>query len=129
MRGDQCYRFEHIRQPTAFDAYFQCIQAEGSAAIIRTEEELLWVRDIVQTAGDNVDPYIGLYYNPVSRNFLWVDETPLTVESWADDTLRGSLTCVVTTDSLDGDAWRTVGCSENRPYICQKPAGWIRRIS
>eukprot|EP00043_Microstomoeca_roanoka_P013732 m.135028 g.135028 ORF g.135028 m.135028 type:complete len:488 (+) comp15835_c0_seq1:101-1564(+) len=123
LRGDECYTYVTPRADSGYLAALACEAEAAHLAIITNVDETIWVRDLIQANQDWIDPFIGLFYEPLEGGFFWVDRTSPIYEHWRSQDLSGAVGCVAAAPFLAGGSWQTVDCFERRPYICQKPAG------
>lgn len=122
LRGDSCLMYEYYREDTAYHASGVCRNLGASLMIMKSLDDAIYVRDIVQKNPDVAFPFIGLFYEPLSDTFRWEDGTVNMYDHWVSDVVDDASTCVIATDGLRGGAWVTTSCFDPHPYICQKPA-------
>ena len=121
-------RYHVINTPTLnwSDARTTCQNLGGDLAIIRSQDENNFVRDLMQKqTGQDWGAWIGLYRNASDNMFYWIDGTPLAGQysAWAKGEPKYSTDyCVHMYNVLDKlGKWNDFKCNLDKAFKLEAP--------
>ncbi|KAJ8255350.1 hypothetical protein GJAV_G00203870 [Gymnothorax javanicus] len=119
-RGAEYY----IKQrPFQWDAVSLACEMMGAELLsIHSAEELKFIKGRMARFPASAEYWIGLSLDPVSKEYKWIDESPLDYQPWAQESLHqstaASSACVYM--SASSGAWSVGECTVGRGYICKR---------
>ncbi|XP_022088561.1 lymphocyte antigen 75-like [Acanthaster planci] len=122
--GDACFKVDLSQKRTFDGAKAYCDSDGATLASVRNGFEQSQLVTMAMEADDNV--WIGLYDDPATRLFTWLDGWPFLIEFWGWNDPRGNNCTALTKNDyyfyISG-SWENVDCSEKYYTACKYTTG------
>ncbi|XP_029315653.1 CD302 antigen [Cottoperca gobio] len=117
--GDGCYHFVHGAEDTiksyTFDRAKTLCQGFELLTIQSAEENDFVIKYSPEVWKNNVNVWLGMYYDTNSDNMKWFDEKPVGFSNWEDSSSPSDLMPLDTCVALHSNTgkWENVSCLEH----------------